>query len=177
MWLDKTIEYSYTILCPSWKESSGTIDCTGLWQGVSQFELLQRVESDYVFLFAPFTAIPTVMSMYQESCYDLRAVVPWIKSTVQDLPSIFLHKQRFRSNIEYCFIFQHSSVMSLRTPYSDAICETADAETKAPEKWIRQVVQDMGIAGLNGLIVYRDEHLDSVEYQEAHQDVHKVVLF
>lgn len=177
MWLDKTLEYSYTVLFPRWKESTGSIDNQGVWEDVSQYELLQRVESDYVFLFAPFTAIPTIMTMYLESCYDLRAVVPWLKSSAQELPGAFVHKQRFKSNIEYCFIFQHSSVMSLRTPYSDAICEVPHEKTKAPEHWITQIVRDMGVAGLNGLLVYADDFIDSVDYLDNHQDSHKVVLF
>lgn len=93
-----------------------------IYDNVKLIDVFQELNSDYLFLKVSQVLLPAVFSIYQESYYEFQHLIPWVKTSFDELAIIDLNS-KFRGLIDYFVVFQKPSAKSIKSKISNLIIE------------------------------------------------------
>lgn len=95
---------------------------SSVFEGIKLIDIFQNLNSEYLFLKTNPVLLPSIFSIYQESCYEFQHIVPWVKVNFDEVTIIDL-TSRFRGLIDYFVIFQKPGVRPIKSKLKSLIIE------------------------------------------------------
>lgn len=117
-----------------------------IYEDVRLIDVFQDLNSDYLFLKVTPALLPSVFTIYQESYYEFQHLIPWIKTSFDELAIIDL-TSKFKGLIDYVVVFQKPSVKSIRSKISNLIIEPDLVTTM--NGWERCLIKGLSDIGFN----------------------------
>lgn len=117
-----------------------------IYDNVKLIDVFQELNSDYLFLKVSQILLPTVFSIYQESFYEFQHLIPWVKTSFDELAIIDLNS-KFRGLIDYLVVFQKPSAKSIKSKLSNLIIEPDLITTM--NSWERLLIRGLSEMGIN----------------------------
>lgn len=141
-WFDKNInEFDYIMIDAPWNY----VQCqySNFWSNISYIDIFQSCKTNYMFIWTTTEGLATLMWHQTESEYELKALIPWLKTTtsVDSSTPVKICK-------EYLAVFCRPGVSFLRNCSATIIVE--DADSSKPRLWEESFFQMLLDRNLKG---------------------------
>ena len=183
-WLESNVNhYDFVIIDPPWNYDDKTSKLTDvfvsdLWENVKLIDIFQKLDVDYMFLWVTTNMLPVMFNCYQESQYQFKTLIPWIKLTSNENLFYGLGNS-FRNCVEYVALFQKPRVPALRFNDKNIILEESNDTNIKPKLWENDLIDKLIERGLSGIYIFSGgtlKFIDNVRPITIHEQT-KVELF
>lgn len=141
-WFDREVNsLDYIIIDPPWNYTKPNY--SSLWDSISYQRIFQNCKTDYIFIWTTLDNLASLMWHQTESDYELKALLPWIRSTssIDSTTSV-------RVCGDYLAVFCKPGVSFLRNLSTTMIVE--DTTMSRPRNWEERFVQMLEGRDLKG---------------------------
>lgn len=149
-----------------------------IWSNIGLIDIFQTFDIKYLFMWVDVNTLPRLFTVYQESDYEFKALLPWVKITKTD-NLFYTLTNTLKSNVEYLAVFQKPNVPKLKFNDKNIIVDEQDSYTHKPKKWEEYLQKQLSYSGLEGIYIHSNgdyEKLISID-QDDEPKVHKTELF
>lgn len=144
------------------------VEKENFWYDVSYVDLLMTLECKYVFIWTKLEFLPSILSAYQESDYELKGIIPHVSpqyGTIITSGSV----SSFKYPIQYLVYLRKPKAPVLGGKVTDKviIVEEVEKPLSKPVRYEDELIQEMHKKGLTGLYILPDGSIGICETKES----------
>lgn len=146
-----------------------------LFEGLKLIDIFQQLETKYMFIRIPYQLLPLVFNVYQESSYEFKLIVPWVKSNFDDNSLIDI-LSKYKNCVDYILVFQKSEAVNIKQIFKTLFIEPQ--EVMSLNSWEKTMMRDMKNLGYEGVYITSDGIVTQVDSNQINMNAQsKIELF
>lgn len=151
-------------------------DSNNFFYQLNLFDLLQKVNVQYLFCKVNYTLLSELFCAYVDSDYNLKAFIPWLKIPFEDTAICEL-TLKLKNSIDYVIIFENNQSLNIKPLLMSLLIEPKNKVNNI-QKWHQYFISVLNEKNLYGLIINSNGIFEDTEFKNIkNQNKSKIELF
>lgn len=144
----------YMFIDPPWNYPPSRYK-SEFWRDISFLDLFQNIRVSTIFMWVSLELIPTLISGFVDSSYDLKALIPYARVGKHEDP-LYSLKHGFRNSLQYLAVFQTKNQVPIAVLPKTMIVETENGFGPRPVNWEDSLFIELATKQFKGIYLLPD---------------------